>query len=227
MLRAFFVGNSFTVFREREGGRGSALHDLPGLLSAMAPGRLKTGVLARAGASLEDHRREGRLAAGLAPGWDVVVLQDSSRAALEDPGGAQECFRSLHREIRGAGARTVLFQIWPPKGRSGAVSIESGAELGAVVAPVGAAWSRFSGAAPDLDLYAPDGKHAGPLGAYLTACVFYRVLLGENPAARTQEALACDMDPLRTLARAQRARWGGPGEEVLSIFVLQSLQAAA
>ena len=30
---------------------------------------------------------------------------------------------------------------------------------------------------PELNLYHPDGRHANPAGAYLTACVFYAVVL--------------------------------------------------
>ena len=35
---------------------------------------------------------------------------------------------------------------------------------------------------PDLNLYHQDGRHAGPAGAYLAACVFYVVLFKASPA---------------------------------------------
>jgi hypothetical protein len=55
------------------------------------------------------------------------------------------------------------------------------AELGAKLAPVGLAWQKAQRSDSDLDLFHPDGRHANPIGAYLTACVFYAVLLGESP----------------------------------------------
>ena len=55
------------------------------------------------------------------------------------------------------------------------------AELDAKLAPVGLAWERAHQSDPELNLYHPDGRHANPAGAYLTACVFYAVLLGSSP----------------------------------------------
>ena len=54
-------------------------------------------------------------------------------------------------------------------------------ELGAKLAPVGLAWQKAQRSDPDLDLFHPDGRHANPAGAYLTACVFYAVLLEKSP----------------------------------------------
>ena len=54
-------------------------------------------------------------------------------------------------------------------------------EVGARLAPVGLAWEKAQQSDPDLDLFHPDARHANPAGAYLTACVFYTVLLGESP----------------------------------------------
>ena len=51
-------------------------------------------------------------------------------------------------------------------------------EIDATVVPVGLAWERARELRPDIDLYAEDGSHPSPLGTYLTACVFYRVLTG-------------------------------------------------
>jgi len=50
------------------------------------------------------------------------------------------------------------------------------------LAPVGTAWRQSIREKPELNLYHKDGRHAGPAGAYLTACVFYAVLFNTSPA---------------------------------------------
>ncbi len=54
-------------------------------------------------------------------------------------------------------------------------------ELGAILAPVGLAWEAVLRVDPDFDLHHQDGRHANPIGSYLTACVFYSVLFNTSP----------------------------------------------
>ena len=55
------------------------------------------------------------------------------------------------------------------------------AELNAKLAPVGLAWESLYKLDSGFNLYHDDGRHANPTGAYLTACVFYTVLLESSP----------------------------------------------
>ena len=232
-LRVLFIGNSLTFFREEREGEAYLLHDLPGLLVRMASGRLAAEASARSGAGLKEHWDEGRLGGRLAGArWDAVVLQDSSRGPVDDPAAMRAQGLNLDRAIRGAGCRTILFETWPARGGEGAEQIASayaglGAELGAVVVPVGTAWRRVASSSPEIDLYAPDGVHAGPLGTYLAACVFYGALLGEDPAGRPGRGLAADAEALAPFADCQKKLWGGPGAGVLSPGSLELLQSAA
>jgi hypothetical protein len=53
--------------------------------------------------------------------------------------------------------------------------------LDAILAPVGLAWQQVQQLIPGLDLYHPDGRHANPIGSYLTACVFYAAVFNASP----------------------------------------------
>jgi hypothetical protein len=46
---------------------------------------------------------------------------------------------------------------------------------------VGLAWAAARNQSPELVLHHPDGRHANPAGAYLTACVFYAVVFKTSP----------------------------------------------
>jgi hypothetical protein len=54
-------------------------------------------------------------------------------------------------------------------------------ELHADLAPVGLAWEKALERDPSIDLHHLDERHANPVGAYLTACVFYAVLFNASP----------------------------------------------
>ena len=49
------------------------------------------------------------------------------------------------------------------------------------VAPVGTAFRLFQKEYPDLSLFTSDNKHPSPVGTYLAACVFFKMLTGESP----------------------------------------------
>ena len=56
-------------------------------------------------------------------------------------------------------------------------------ELGALLAPAGLAWERVLRHNSAIELYHPDGRHAGATGSYLSACVLYSVITGANALA--------------------------------------------
>jgi hypothetical protein len=65
-------------------------------------------------------------------------------------------------------------------------------ELDAILAPVGLAWQRVQRLIPGLDLYHPDGRHANPIGSYLTACVFYAMVFNASPQGLPGDILVED-----------------------------------
>jgi hypothetical protein len=119
--------------------------------------------------------------------WDFVVLQDRAGGPLEERKSFEKHARLLNQEIIAHGAQAVFYMTWALKSKSetraelAEAYSHIAAELGANLAPVGLAWDKAHRSDPDIDLFHPDGRHANPLGAYLTACVFYSVILGESP----------------------------------------------
>jgi hypothetical protein len=119
--------------------------------------------------------------------WDYVVLQDRAGGPLEERDSFEDHARLLDQEIKRLGAQTVFYMTWAlrsePQTRIELTQAYRSVahELDAKLAPVGLAWEKAHQSDPELDLYHPDGRHANPTGAYLTACVFYSVLLGKSP----------------------------------------------
>jgi hypothetical protein len=102
-----------------------------------------------------------------------------------------EAARELDAEIKDAGGRTVFFMLWGMQGHGPNVTTDNqaqaynkiGAELDAMVVPVGLAWERALTQRPTLPVVG-DIAHeelATIQGTYLTACVFYATLLGQSP----------------------------------------------
>ena len=91
-------------------------------------------------------------------------------------------------KARGTKAETVLFMTWANRQHPETQKVIADAytqlseELGAILAPVGLAWEKAEKEEPGIDLHHRDGRHANPVGAYLTACVFYAVFTGKSPA---------------------------------------------
>ena len=140
------------------------------------------------GVSLEWHWKNPDTRDMLVSGnWDFVVLQDRAGGPLEGRKSFETHARLLNQEIITHDARTVLYMTWALKSEPETQAdlaqaySHAAAELGAKLAPAGLAWESAHQSDPELDLFVPDGRHANPIGAYLTACVFYSVLLGSSP----------------------------------------------
>ncbi|HXE74582.1 MAG TPA: SGNH/GDSL hydrolase family protein [Candidatus Xenobia bacterium] len=178
-LRVLFIGNSYTYF-----------NDLPGLVERLSAAErpIEARMVVQGGATLEWHWTVGlalkRIQQG---GWDYVVLQEQSQRPLLDKPRMFEYARAFDAEIKKQSARTVLYLTWSRQPRpelQGQITQayqELGRELGAEVAPVGAAWHKVLQRNPNLELYLPDGSHPSLAGSYLAACVFLGVFYGERP----------------------------------------------
>lgn len=179
-LDVLFVGNSHTY-----------LHHLPRLVKRLAASRgrasLEVDQSTGRGVSLQWHwenPRTRRKIEGRA--WDCVVLQDRSGGPLQARDAFERYAALLHAEIAARGAATLLYMTWAARGRPedqallAEAYLSLGQRLGAGVVPVGLAWAESLRLRPDLDLFHRDGRHAGPAGAYLGACVFFERLCGRN-----------------------------------------------
>jgi uncharacterized protein DUF4886 len=196
-LRVLFVGNSFTYY-----------NSMPALVQRLASadqGAQPIIVSMTRGAwTLQRFSGNDRLAALLKDvRWDVVILQEQSQLLSFSPESRRrETFpyaRALQTKIESAGGRTLVFTTWAyedgdrrnvPGDTFAAMQarLEQGyadlaATLSTPVAPVGRAWAEALRREPGIDLWAGDGRHPSRLGSYLTACVFYAILTGRDPAA--------------------------------------------
>jgi hypothetical protein len=140
------------------------------------------------GASLEWHWKNPLSRDAIkATRWDYVVLQDRSGGPLEEPDSFVRHAGLLDAEIRKRDARTIFYMTWVNRTRPGSQAMLADAygrmalECGAAVAPVGLAWEAIHQIDPGIELYHTDGRHANPIGSYLTACVFYSVLFNNSP----------------------------------------------
>ncbi len=223
-LRVLFVGNSYTQ-----------VNDLPATFAALARAgghRVEVGMAAEGGQTLLGHSTSPNTQGQLVPGrWDVVVLQEQSQipsVAWSRDNEMAPGARSLVGEIRGIGARPLLFSTWahrdgwPEQGldeatMQGAIDaayLALGQQLDAGDVPVGEAWSAALVAAPSVALWQDDGSHPTPAGTFLAAAVFYAALFAEDPVSASHGPGAPSVDGAATLAGvardvvADRGRWG-------------------
>ena len=119
--------------------------------------------------------------------WDWVVLQERSGGPLEDLDSFTGHAQLLDKEIQNQGARTLLFLTWANRSRPETQAhltdayVKTARKLQAGLAPVGLAWEAIRRIDPGIELHHRDGRHANPVGSYLTACVFYSVLFNTSP----------------------------------------------
>ena len=198
-IRIFFIGNSLTY-----------VNDVPGMLQALADSggdqRLAVASLTLPNYALIDHWVDGVAQREIARGgWGWVVLQQG----WTPPGVYRDTLRLATRnfaaEIAKVGAKTALYQTWPPADRPGefAGSIESyevaAADVGGVVFPAARAWLAAWERDPSIALYS-DGLHASVAGSYLAALVMYARILGRTPvglppAVRTRSGVTMRVEP--------------------------------
>ncbi len=181
-IKVLFIGNSHTY-----------LHYMPEMTAQLGEaGRnpIDTRQITGEGASLEWHWKNPDTRNLIKDKiWDYVILQERSGGPLENRAAMSDYGRRLHEEIKaqGTNAKTDLFMTWADRQHPKTQKTIADAytllsrELGAILAPVGLAWEKAKKEDPALDLHHRDGRHANPVGSYLTACVFYAIFTRKSP----------------------------------------------
>ena len=175
-----FVGNSYTYF-----------WNLPQQVHALAESEgvsILTSQSTSGGTNWGQHWRSEReleskslIESG---NYDAIVLQNHSMRSFDAPDSLKHYGNLFADLIKKNDARIYLYMTrareWDPYMQKTITDTytELAEEIDATVVPVGLAWERARELRPDIDLYAEDGSHPSPLGTYLTACVFHRVLTG-------------------------------------------------
>jgi hypothetical protein len=182
LTRILFIGNSYT-----------SRNQLPRLIAQIAAGaehprRVDVDSIVAGGASLKRHWNAGVAQKSLeTTPWNFVVLQEQSTLPLKNAKRYHENVRLFAPEIAKRGARTVLYLTWSrqqsptSQGDLTRAVEEIGAEIKALVVPVGPAWHTAMQENAGLNLYVDDGSHPSTAGSYLAACVFFASLFDEPP----------------------------------------------
>jgi hypothetical protein len=185
-LRVLFIGNSYTYF-----------NNLPALLKGLAASdkdwpQIETEMIVRSGATLQRHYSEGQAGVSITEGkWDFVILQEQSMLPINDMGTMYHYASRLHDHIKKNGAKTVLFSTWARQDeRYKQKNVDfaykyTATHLGAILAPVGLAWTAVLEKDPQMLLYTTDKSHPNAAGSYLAACVIYSTLVGRGTEGMT------------------------------------------
>lgn len=206
-VRVLFVGNSYTYF-----------WNLPQHVALFAEGQeinLTTIQSTAGGATLGQHWRgekELNTRQMIVEGdFDIVVLQDHSRSAIDQPDSLHYYGGKWAKVIRENGGEPMLYMTWAREWdpymqeQISHEYIKLGEKMNARVAPVGLAWNRARELRPHFDLYDPDGSHPSILGTYLTACVFYGMLTGQSPVGISNRLVTKDQYGQKTYINLQSA----------------------
>lgn len=180
-LRVLFVGNSLTY-----------TNDLPGMVGRIAKAnnrKMKTKSISFPDFALFDHAEKGDAAKEIAKGrWNVVVMQQGASGAPENRAYLIDYTKRFDVDIRKAGGRPALYQVWPSASRAGdfdrvCESYRLAAEaVDGLLMPVGDAWKDVLKSDPSIKLYSEDGLHPTVAGTLLAALVMYEQLYREPPA---------------------------------------------
>lgn len=182
--RVIFIGNSLTFS-----------NNLPAIIQALAAAAgaepFTYRMIAHGGYALEDHwDRQEPHAAIAEKTWDVVVLQQGASGSDEGRAALIEYTKKFDGKIRGAGAVTALYSVWPPNGYPGYTDyfdrISTSYSLAAdtvdgMLFPVGEAWRAAWRRDSTIELYSPDQLHPSLEGSYLAALVIFQQLYDRSP----------------------------------------------
>ena len=185
--KVLFVGNSFTFY-----------WNLPSIVESMAK---EKGVLldvhqsTAGGASLKQHWNSDKdlitrelIESG---SFSRVVLQDYSSNPLLKKKESNEYFKRFVQLIKSNQGQAIIYGTWmfpaisdkkyksddPIQSALKPISIKTNTPI----APVGTAFRLFQKKHPEIPLFTSDSKHPSPVGSYLAACVFFKLLTGKSP----------------------------------------------
>lgn len=178
--RVLMIGNSLT-----------SANDLAGMVEALADAAglsWEVEALTLGGASLEDHwartTTRDRIRSGR---WDAVVLQQGPSSLPESRVHLRQWAATFDAEIRAAGARSALYQVWPESNRIDFFDrVRDSYALAAVdvegrFLPAGEAWRAAWRVDPTAPLYGIDGFHPTEAGSYAAALAIFAGLSDRSP----------------------------------------------
>jgi hypothetical protein len=118
--------------------------------------------------------------------WSFVILQAQKYSTSGQFEYSTEEAKELVRMSRVQHAVPVMFPEWPLQNvaetqRIYDLHVSIAQAEPACVAPIGQAWDLALIRDPSMPLYADDGNHSRPAGAFLAALVLYATITGQSP----------------------------------------------
>jgi len=182
-LSILFIGNSYTY--------SNNLPQIVSLLSESTTTYLSTRQSTAPGAMLSQHwhGKKGLKTKSIIEegNFDVVVLQDHSMAALDNPDSLENYVLLFADLCKTKGAQVVLYQTWardslPETQEAISHQYNRIAEnIKAEVVRAGDAWSMMKKDYPQISLFNADGSHPNDSGTFLNAYLFATTLCKQNP----------------------------------------------
>ncbi len=206
--QVLFIGNSYTYFN---GGVNAVLDSL--ITEATPNSSFSSQVYARPAYTLKDHFRDDSLIHIInSQEWDLVILQEQSSRPIMHSSEMYRYAKRLNTIISKTQAKTGFFMTWGRENDSSMINELSfvynliGEELNAEVFPVGIAFKNVLELHPTINLYSKDGSHPSYAGTYLSACVFFSLLLKESPEGLTYFPFDSSLSN-ETIKDLQRMAW--------------------
>jgi hypothetical protein len=184
--KVLFVGNSFTFY-----------FNLPLVVESMADEKgigLDVYQSTAGGSSLKDHwigKRNLSTKSKIQNGkFNKIILQDYSTNPVNKTAESLNYFKRFIDLAKSVDAKVYIYGTWPVpamqgKGYNGIDPIQYAlkplSSQNVTLVPVGTAFRLFQAEYPEISLYTSDNKHPSPVGTYLAACVFLKVLTGKSP----------------------------------------------
>jgi hypothetical protein len=119
--------------------------------------------------------------------WDVVVLQENTGRAANEPHKSISCIQRIGLESESE-AKIFLFMTWAYQDQPDMLQRikttyeESARRVNGTVVPVGLAFHTiFEDQQSTIDLYNADGIHPSMAGTFLAAAMFYSAIFDKDP----------------------------------------------
>ena len=149
------------------------------------------------GATLKDHwdSKKGLKSKAILNdnAFSTIILQDHSTSPLLKTDESNDYFVRFIKLVKDKKSEVILYGTWtypanPFIGKSflGADPIQYvlkpiANQTNSKLAQVGTAFRLFQEKHPEISIFTSDNKHPSPVGTYLAACLFFKMLTGESP----------------------------------------------
>jgi hypothetical protein len=118
--------------------------------------------------------------------WSAVIFQAQKYSSSGTVSYSTSEAREWVRMARAKQALPIMFPEWPRQGipeteRIFELHLSIAQAEPACVAPIPQAWDMAAREVASIDLYARDGNHSSPAGAFLSALILYATVTGDSP----------------------------------------------